>query len=749
MKKPRVSFSPAAIRNFFVNHGEKVGFAAVGAFALVLSWWGIDAVRTQSVKPDRKPDAVANLASQATANIDNVRKVPAQRLPSRAPLPPAIDPWRPQQVKIAAAPSGSALLNRPLVAEMSKRSKPDVLPIEDLQAVAGIAVLPDAKAPAGGADFMPRQPDLAPPPEDDPRRRPPRGRQPRGRDTAADGSPFGLGGGFSPEMTPPEAGGSQQSGKITPFVVVTGLIPTAKQQQEFERRFGSASFRDPQRDRPQWAVYLVERARLVPGGTPRWERLAVPDAARPDAGGRIGVAEFPGGAGAVDQQPVEPEPLPPAFFLGPDESAVSYAAPLPQRIDEPWGAVGVHPWFLPKLSAVRTAGVGNAEPAEGAIAKATLQELVGDAKTRAGKEVRLEAISLDPEPERQRDAGLYKFGVRSSEPAAAVAIGTIGVTTEPVFAVSEPWARQLSVDGTSSEPRACNVRCRVDLVGKTPVIRILEIEFLDEQGEVTETRKEPAPQRVDAGEGMVLGGGPPARGEFGQAGESAAGAENRLFRFVDTSVKPGESYRYRVKLAVRNPNVGLASRHLADLAAAKGEFLVSNYSQETPAVRVPEPIMIVTRTIDKDTRRKMRAKGESLEVMILAPSQKTGNYSLRSTVTDLGGLANVSPELNKPGDIRFYGEPLVTDHVLVDSHGSQDDRADIRSADPPEPLEMLFLRPDGSFTAVSAADGERQINRYGPTLFKPGTQLPDDARLDRKDKDRDEPGGGVPAEGLR
>jgi hypothetical protein len=61
---------------------------------------------------------------------------------------------------------------------------------------------------------------------------------------------------------------------------------------------------------------------------------------------------------------------------------------------------------------------------------------------------------------------------------------------------------------------------------------------------------------------------------------------------------------------------------------------------------------------------------------------------------------------------------------------------------------MLFLRPDGSFAAVSAADGERQIKRYGPTLFKPGTQLPDDGRPDRKDKDRDEPGG-LPAEGLR
>jgi hypothetical protein len=115
-------------------------------------------------------------------------------------------------------------------------------------------------------------------------------------------------------------------------------------------------------------------------------------------------------------------------------------------------------------------------------------------------------------------------------------------------------------------------------------------------------------------------------------------------------------------------------------------------------------------------------------------------------VTDLGGLANVSPDLNRPGDVRFYGEPLTTDTVLVDAHGSQEERADIRSTDPPEPLEMLFLREDGSFAVVSAADGERPIRRYGSTLFKPGTQMPDDGR---PDKNREAPPGGLPPEGLR
>lgn len=730
MKKP--ALNPATIGGFFLHHGEKLGFAAVGAFALLLAWWGIDAIRSQAVKPDRKPDAVAGLAGQAAANIDSVRKVPAERLPSRQPLQPMIDPWRPGQVKIAAAPTSRALLNRPLVAELSKRTKPDVFPIEGLRAVAGIAVLPDPDRQADARQVAPRQPDI-PPPDDGSRRKP--RTKPKGRQQAGDDTAFGLGGGLGGELTEPGAAEPQQPGKITPFVVVTGLIPAAKQQQEYDRRFGSASFRDPRRDSPKWGVYLVERARVVAGGSPRWERLEVKDAAQPQPGGRIGMGEMPGGPGGIAQQITEQETLPAAFFLGAEESEIGYAAPLPQRIDEPWGAAGLHPWFVPRIEEFLAADE-ETKPAAGVAAKTSLADLLADARKRVGTEILLEAVTLDAEPERQRNVGLYKLGVRSKQPAASAAIGEIGVTEDPVFAVSEQWGGQLSLDEAKAEPRACNLRCRVDLVGKTPVIRILELGLLDEAGQPGDTRTEPAPKPVVLGADQMPAGGLAG----GEPGRPIAAADNRLFRFVDTAVKPGETYRYRVKFALRNPNVGLAARHLADVAAAKGEFLVSDYSTETPPVRVPDPVVVVARTIDKDTKKKMKVKGDVIEVMILAPSEKTGNFSLRSTLTDVGGLANVTPELNKAGDIRFFGEPVTTDRLLVDAHGPQDDRAEVGSPSPPEPLELLFLDPDGSFEIVAAADGERQIRRYGNTLFKPDTQVPDDGRPDRRDRE-DPPGG--------
>jgi len=738
MKKPSLALNPAAIGQFFLSHGEKLGMAIVGGFALLLLWWGIDAVRSQGVDQTRSPQAVAELARAAEANIEKTQRVPAERLPSRRPLAPVIDPWRPQQVKIAEPPASRSLLNRPLFAELTKRTKPDVFPIEDLRAVAGIAVLPDPNADRMAAEFEQRPPDRAPPPTEEPRRRPGRGRtREQERNQAGEGGLFGVEGGFAEPASELATTEPQPPGLITPFAVVTGLIPSARQQGEYATRFGSTSFQDPERDSPRWAVYLVERARVAAEGGLRWERLEVKNVERSEPGGRVGMGEMPGRPGEPAATPLEPEKLPPAFFLQPGETEIGYAAALPERIDEPWGDMGVHPWFIPQLEKF----LNNPELAGGDMKPAAtiaLGDLIGGARTRIGEEFRLEGVVLDATPERQRDVGLATFGVRVADGDAKAAVGAIGQTRELVFAISEEWAAQLAIDGGAGADQPCGLRVRVDMVGKTPVARILVMELRDEAGEVTATRMEPQPEPIEGGEGFGPMASPPRGAEgFGGQGLQGPVADNRLFRFVDTTVKPGETYRYRVKFALRNPNADLAPRHLADPAASKEAFLVSAYSNETPPVRVPNATVLLARTIDRDTARKMKIKGDALEVMVLARAEQTGNFALRSTVTDLGGLVNVDPDLNKAGDTRFFGEKVTTDQVLVDARGSQGDRADIRSAEPPEPLEMLFLQQDGSFDFVTAADSQRKIDRYGSTFFKAGTQLPDDGRADRVPRDDD------------
>jgi hypothetical protein len=728
------------IGEFLLRHVEKIVFAVLAVFAILLIWRGVGA---EWVSPTRRPEELDKLVRAAETNIVRAASVPPAKVPAREPLEPRLEPWRPQQVTIAAAPQAAALLDRPLLGEQTKRSKPAVFPIEDLQAVAGVAVFPDPAAGFAGGGFM-----RPPPPEAEPRRpdrdrRPDRGRRPgqRERDREDGGSLFGDFGEAMPVAADPMGMTElQQPGTVTPFVVVTGLVPAARQIAEYQNRFGTANFRDPQRDYPRWAVYLVERARVTPGGDPRWERCEITNVERNEAGGEGRMPMMPGMAAGPDPgmgQPPIPlvqETLPQSFLLQPQETDVGYAAAVPERIDRPWGTTVIHPWFLPKLEAYLDNDLADDEE-EAPAEPVSLAELVRNPADFIDKRLRLDDIRLEAEPRRQPDVRLYRFGVRSADGSTKVASEPIGQGRVPVFAVSEAFARDLSISGISSVEQAGNLIVRVDRIGPTPVPRVLALELRDEAGNVVKTLIDPLPEPV-----LAEGGG----AMFGREGMMPGMgfdpgmplSEMRLFRFIDTDVVPGETYRYRVRFALRNPNVDLPARYLEDPAAARGEFLVSEFSNETPPIRVPEPATLVARTVPKDVARAMRIRGDAVEVMVLAPAEESGNLSLRSVVTEPGGLANVKTELNTPGKTSFFGETVVTDRILLDVRGSQEDRADSRARIPLPPLEMLFLRPDGSFELVSAAAMELQVEKYGKTLFKPNTKEPDDGKPNPAERDR-------------
>jgi hypothetical protein len=128
--------------------------------------------------------------------------------------------------------------------------------------------------------------------------------------------------------------------------------------------------------------------------------------------------------------------------------------------------------------------------------------------------------------------------------------------------------------------------------------------------------------------------------------------------------------------------------------------------------------------------RRLKLKPGMFDLLVMAPSEKTGNYSLRSVVTEIGGVANVDESLNRPGDVRFKGEKTTTNRVLLDVIGQQGDpvvaapprggrQTRQQREGPAEPLEMIFRKPDGSFEIASAADSEPRISRYRDTLYPP------------------------------
>jgi hypothetical protein len=581
--------------------------------------------------------------------------------------------------------------------ELSKRAKPEVLPIEDLRAIAGVAVLPDTTDPAAMMQPPGLAPGLdAPPPEPQPRR--PGARRPKpGEEPVAEQPPA--------EFNPGMAAG--QRGKVVPYVLVTGLVPAAKQQDEYLRAFGSAGFRDPQLDLPRWSQYLVERTVVGPtGAPPKWERLKLRNVEFFSQEGGM-VAPPPNQAPEAMQQDV----LPPTFVLGSTETDIGYVAQLPQRIDEPWGLEAVHPWFrsqLKKLLEEAAPGVLGDSPAVPIDAK-RLKDSAAEFDGQIGVLADVQIVG-----ESERGGDIVAFKVKTADDSVTFPVEAFGTGEEPVFVMSAAWARTLELDNGPKRDTTCSLRVRMERIGKTPVAHILGITYPAVEGEAEEELADPAPFPLSAGGG----GGEFAFGGAGEMGGATLnGAEFRLFRFIDTTVKPGQRYRYRVRLSVRNPNFGIDRQHLADPASAKGELLPSKESNETPPVSVPDATTLLVQTLTKEEIKEKKLKPGALQVLVLAPSSDTGNYTLRSLITETGGLANVDKSLNKPGDVRTKGEDVITDRVLVDVRGRQEESG--KPGSPPETFEMLFLRNDGSFEFVSAADSQRISDRYMPTLEVP------------------------------
>ena len=210
------------------------------------------------------------------------------------------------------------------------------------------------------------------------------------------------------------------------------------------------------------------------------------------------------------------------------------------------------------------------------------------------------------------------------------------------------------------------------------------------------------------------------------AGRPVVDIDYRLFRFVDTNVEIGKAYRYRVRLSLWNPNYKLPTQYLADATLARDAKLPSQPSNVTEPVRVPGTTSLAVRPLRKADMKKF--KPGMLELLVVAEDPASQAYTLRSLVTEIGGLANIDNALNRPAETRVRGADIDTNSVLVDMRGRQDDRAEVRTGrpTPPEPLEMLFLREGGeSFEVASAADSQLLVDRYIGTLPVTQDQKPD------------------------
>ena len=588
MKRPNISFDKEAILKFFLSHGEKFVVAIVAASACGLLWGGVRAIQNETPRKEQSPKAIFEKATKADANISKEKNVPKEQIAQKGVLAKAIAVWIEQSPKKDCPEC--TVLNQPLFEELSKRTKPNVFPIENLSAVAGTATLALKPKPNGGQ--VPGKNEAQRDIEPDPRG--PGNRLPRGK-PKAERPVFGG----EPMAEPEETIRS----KIVPYVVVTGLIPVAKQAGEYQTRFASASHRDPKRDAPLWSGYLVERSIVSPNARETWEKIDLKAVAK----------DFRD----TWEGPLI-ESLPSQFLLAGDQTPglapTGYCAPLPKNAaTESWGTEGMHPWFVEKIRA----------------------EIVNRKKAAATKD---------------------------TEETEAPMPAAVAPNFDPVTAESDPNGVVGRVDGEPKGP--------LDAAGR-PVIPL----------------------------------------------------EYRLFRFVDTNVEVGKSYRYRVALELWNPNFKLPEQYLENVAMATEPKLPSNVSEPTPAVTLLGTTALLAQKLRKAESKRL--KPGMLEVLVIAENKTSSGFFLSSLITEIGGLANFDKTLNKPGEARVRASAdVITDRVLVDVRGRQEDRQEDRvevrapkkPLSPPEPFEMLYLRNDGTFERVSSAESQVRIKGSIGTL---------------------------------
>jgi hypothetical protein len=205
---------------------------------------------------------------------------------------------------------------------------------------------------------------------------------------------------------------------------------------------------------------------------------------------------------------------------------------------------------------------------------------------------------------------------------------------------------------------------------------------------------------MGGGMGMMPGMG---GGMSGAAGLAKEKIEYQLFRFFDFKVEPGKTYKYRVRLALDNPNYDVEPQYLQSPDLAKEEFVYTAWSESTPEVFVPlgsellagdinpkdpagkimvrqfDPEKAVTAVREFDLRRGDTANADGIEVTL----PKTGPAA--------GGAAVADPVKEKV-DFR-------TDATMVDLVGGE--RLVGGPSGTKSPGRMLVMRSDGELALLS------------------------------------------------
>ncbi|HZZ72597.1 MAG TPA: hypothetical protein VFE24_10105 [Pirellulales bacterium] len=251
MKKPKFNLSGDTIKQFFLENGEKVGLGvAVGLMLLIV----VAAFRRETLPADKAPERLVALAHEASKHIDDGNLPPPVTHPIN--LAAVQVPTKEVGEQFASAAKLTAAFLPPVREDLPKRGAPTILALRDLQGFAGRGAF--ALKGSGTPAPAPAPKEAAPP--------------------KAAANPLLGGTERTAPVPPPVAHQGNTIAQARHFIMLTGIVPTAEQQKEYDARFEEALKPDSEKVtaggettgvdhmRPQYYLYSVQRREVLPDG---------------------------------------------------------------------------------------------------------------------------------------------------------------------------------------------------------------------------------------------------------------------------------------------------------------------------------------------------------------------------------------------------------------------------------------------------------------------------------------------------
>jgi hypothetical protein len=185
----------------------------------------------------------------------------------------------------------------------------------------------------------------------------------------------------------------------------------------------------------------------------------------------------------------------------------------------------------------------------------------------------------------------------------------------------------------------------------------------------------------------------------------------KLLRVFDYTVQPKKKYRYRVALAVANPNFGLPPHMLAKKESGAKEELETE-PVETGAVVVPSGYLVLAASAAKGSRNDPAAK-----IMVSRIDQAEGIEPASEIEVWRGSLANFVAKDKLPvrlpgGGVKELDDvEIKTGTLVLDIHGG---RPVTPKKEAVSPVEVLIMDSDGNISMRNELDDEGAVAHRRP-----------------------------------